>query len=236
MSEPSPSLGTSIAQAVQRPGAVWILVSNAIPVAGVLFFGWQAFSLLVFYWIENVVLGVFNVMKVGVSGFTKPREIQILTLLLVPFFCVHYGLFCYVHGLFLIGVLTIAGAVHDGSEIGPGSFDLFHRVSQALLTDMDLSLSVIALIIVQLFSFSVMWLGFGRWRTTNPVKQMMEPYSRIIILHLTIMVATIPVIALGQAQIGVLILALMKCGLELGLPQFSFGLDKVPDQLDLSDK
>ncbi|MEQ1753686.1 MAG: DUF6498-containing protein [Micropepsaceae bacterium] len=236
MSETFKPLRTSIAEALQRPGAIWILLANAVPVAGVLFFGWQAFALLIFYWIENVILGVFNVLKVAVSGFTKAGNVKLLTLFLIPFFCIHYGIFCYVHGMFLIAVLTIAGAIHDGSVITPESFDLLPRVWHALRSDADLSFSVVVLVVVQLFSFAVMWLGMEKWRDTNPMKQMLEPYGRIVILHLTIFIACIPVIAIGQAQIGVLVLALMKCGLELGLPQFSFGLDKVPDELNLPDK
>lgn len=102
------------------------------------------------------------------------------SLLLVPFFFVHCGLFCYVHGMFL--------------------------------------------------------LVRGKWRGTNPAQQMIEPHGRIVIMHVTIFVAAIPVIAFGEARLAVLALAVMKCGFELGLPQFFFGMDKARENIALASK
>jgi hypothetical protein len=40
-------------------------------------------------------------------------------------------------------------------------------------------------------------------------------------MHMTIIFAMLPVLALGQPMVAVLILALLKSGLELGLPALS---------------
>lgn len=45
---------------------------------------------------------------------------------------------------------------------------------------------------------------------------MFAPYARIIVVHLTILIAGIPVILLGQPMFAVLCLALLKTGLEMG--------------------
>lgn len=34
-----------------------------MPIVGVLFFEWQLFPLILLYWLENVVIGVFNAFK-----------------------------------------------------------------------------------------------------------------------------------------------------------------------------
>ena len=226
MTDTPKGLSASLAEAFSKPISYWILLQNAIPVAGVLFFGWKAFLLLLFYWLENVTIGVFNLLKIAVSGLTKSGEAFYVTLLLVPFFCVHYGIFCFVHGEFLLGIMTMAGVVHGDGRITEGSFDLPGTVWHSLATDSDFFWSTVFLVVMQMFSFIVFWLLAGTWRTTNPARQMFEPYGRIVVMHLTIFFASIPVILLGQAQLAILVLAFLKCGLELGLPQMQFGMDR----------
>lgn len=216
---PKPLLQT-IAEALTHPGAIWVVASNAIPVAGVLLWGWSAFPLLVFYWIENVVVGVFNFVKILVAGFTKSGEGQVWALPLALFFAVHYGLFCLVHGMFMIGILTIGDLVANGTEPVEHAFNLGERVLGALQTDRDLLVSVVGMVLVQTGAFLAVWLGLGKFRDASPMLQVFEPYGRVVVMHLTIFVAAIPVVLLGQPQFAVLVLALMKSGLELGLPHF----------------
>jgi hypothetical protein len=45
------------------PSLVALVVANALPLAGVLFLGWTVFPLVLLYWLENVVVGAFNVAK-----------------------------------------------------------------------------------------------------------------------------------------------------------------------------
>jgi hypothetical protein len=206
------TLGTFVQQALGRPDAAWILLSNAIPIAGVLFLGWPALSLLLFYWMETVVIGGINALKIALAGAAKPNPMASVTLVLVPFFCFHYGLFCYVHGVF---VLAMFGGA-QGAADDPVAF-----VWQSLETDADLRLTVTMLVAVHAAWFLLMWVLPGRWRAANPMVQMMEPYGRIIVLHITIFVAAIPVLLLGQPWIAIAALAVLKTLMELGLPLFA---------------
>jgi hypothetical protein len=229
-------LGPSIQRALNRPEAIWIVLSNAIPVAGVVFWGWPAFSLLLFYWIETVVIGGFNLLKLAISGFTKPRPLPALTVFLVPFFCFHYGLFCFVHGTFVIAMFSVAGAFQDASGGSSGMPGLVATVWRVIETDADMRMSVLSFVGVQAGFFAIVWLGGGQWRKVNPLAQMMEPYGRILVMHFTIFAATIPVLLLGQGVFAVLALAVMKGCLELGMPELDIAkklknlpADKIPD-------
>lgn len=217
----------SVGAAMKRPDAWWVVAGNAIPVAGVLFFGWAALPLLVFYWIENVVVGVVNCAKILIAGGTKDGVQRVLGVALVPFFIFHYGLFCFVHGIFVFAMFTMSGVMHGGAQPTTDSFDLVGRVLGMLEADRDLLWSVVALAVVQLGSFVVVWLGGRRWREVDAMRQMFEPYGRIVVMHFTIFIATIPVLLLGQPMIAVLVLALLKSGLELGLPQFKIAAPDV---------
>lgn len=216
----------SVGEALRRPDAAWIVAANAIPVAGVLLFGWQALPLLVFYWIENVVVGAINAVKIFIASITKDAAHRIAGVALVPFFVLHYGLFCFVHGVFVFAMVRLSDAIYAGAEPPADGFNLIGGVLGMLEANTELFWSVVALVIVQVGAFAVFWVGGRRWREVEPIRQMFEPYGRIFVMHLTIFIATIPVLLLGQPMFAVLVLALLKSGLELGLKQFQVA---VPD-------
>jgi len=45
------------------PTAVVLIAANLVPLAGVLFFGWSVFATLLLFWVENVIVGVFNILR-----------------------------------------------------------------------------------------------------------------------------------------------------------------------------
>ena len=47
----------------QKISIITIIAANLIPIYGVLFLGWQVLPVMIFFWIENVLIGVFNVFK-----------------------------------------------------------------------------------------------------------------------------------------------------------------------------
>ncbi len=230
MTEPQTGLAGGYSGVMQRPETVWIILWNFIPMVGVLAFGWDALPLLVFYWIENVAIGALNVLKIIAAGIAKGRIGMLVTLFLVPFFCVHYGLFCYVHGVFVLAMLKFSTGTEADMHTGFDPFDVWGYVWQQLQTDADLRWSVLAMVAIQVVAFGVLWFWQGKWREANPMVQMFEPYGRVIVLHLTIFIATIPVLLLGQTALAVLGLCVVKCALELRAPLFDFGLDKIKDK------
>jgi hypothetical protein len=47
--------------------AIVLLLANAIPLVGVLFFGWSLLTILVLYWLENGIVGFWNVLKINLA-------------------------------------------------------------------------------------------------------------------------------------------------------------------------
>jgi hypothetical protein len=45
------------------PTVMVLVLANLIPLYGVLAFGWETFPLLLLFWVENVIVGGFNVLK-----------------------------------------------------------------------------------------------------------------------------------------------------------------------------
>lgn len=40
-----------------------LLITNLAPLIGVMFYGWDVSQIILLYWFENVVVGIYNVAK-----------------------------------------------------------------------------------------------------------------------------------------------------------------------------
>jgi hypothetical protein len=54
--------------------AIVLVIANVIPIVGVLFFGWSLITILVLYWLENGIVGFWNIPKIALAqGSIIPR-------------------------------------------------------------------------------------------------------------------------------------------------------------------
>ena len=196
-----------------RLSTLWIVLTNLVPVACVLLFGWKAAVLLILYWSENLIIGAAYAVRIFSSGMAWGRGGQMLTLFLVPFFIVHYGMFCFVHGIFVMLITTIGG----GTTLMPAMSipELYARVETLTRTEAGFALSLLTIAAFQTGDL-VGWMMRGGPARTNPMTLVFEPYSRIVVLHLGIMGGTVVIIILGQPIWALLALATMKTLVELG--------------------
>jgi hypothetical protein len=218
-------------------GAVVALIgANAVPLIGVLVLGWSVWNILVVYWLENGIVGVFNILKMaraegpaGVSdgGIAQNPVPSGAKLALIPFFVVHYGLFWFVHGVFVLTLPMFTGMV--GAGVGGGGFGEGIQVWEGPLVigepgvegpgGLDggtLVLAVIALAISHGLSFWWNFLRGGEYRRVSPARQMAAPYGRLFALHLTIILGGIAVIMTGAPAAAVAVLVVAKTLLDLG--------------------
>ncbi|MGE3302775.1 MAG: DUF6498-containing protein [Hyphomonadaceae bacterium] len=194
---------------------VWgALAANAIPVAGVLFWGWSAGALMLLYWLENVVVGVFNALRMGVSGAAQGPAAGVGALFLIAFFLFHYGMFCAVHGVF---VWTMFGQGLETLARGADPFaDPLGFVGHIALATPGLRAGFAAMVVWHAAMFFVFFLGRREYRETDPMTQMSRPYGRIVVLHVTIIAGGFVVLALGQPVFAVAILSALKAAMDMG--------------------
>ena len=56
---------------------VALVLANLIPLAGVLFLGWSVWQILIIYWLENGIVGFFNVLKMRkAEARPTPRRVS----------------------------------------------------------------------------------------------------------------------------------------------------------------
>jgi len=179
---------------------------NAVPVYGVLYWDWHSFDLIFLYWLENLVIGLFMILRILVRPYHHPLEI-IYPAFLAPFFTVHYGMFCFVHGTFVIALFG-KGLPAELAQAG------IPEIILPLIESRHLLLPVLALIAYQALD----WLrdtserGLG---SDNINGLMTAPYRRIMVLHVTILASGFALGALNEPMVGLLILIVLKTTFDI---------------------
>jgi hypothetical protein len=230
-----------LAQATSSSTSVALLIAfNLIPLAGVLFWGWNVATLLVLYWVENGIVGILNVPKMllaagpdepatrvvrvrGVGPTTVGSSGMTAKAALVPFFVIHYGIFWFVHGVFVFAIPQFVGAFRpivdpDLFTPGNGPLAIDGVILQTHAVGPDLSavgLAAIGLAISHTASFLINYVGRGEYRRVSAARQMFAPYGRLVILHLTILFGAFVSLVIGSPIGAVIVLVLLKTGVDL---------------------
>lgn len=193
---------------------VALVVSNLLPLAGVVWWDWDLFTILTLYWVENGIVGAFNVPKIlRAEGTDLPgawratlngRPIDSLARVpIAGFFGLHYGGFWLGHGVFVVVVLPLIATGLVGGPIGSGP-------DWGLVAG-----GAVALAISHGISYRDNYLGRGEFRRASPGRQMMAPYGRVVILHLTIILGAALSASLGSPVGALLVLVALKTALDL---------------------
>jgi hypothetical protein len=199
------------ARAVAAVDLALALATAAVIAWGVLVLGWSPFVVMLLFWFENVVIGVFNVVKMLATGLRIGAVGLLGALALSAFFTVHYGLFTAVHGTFVVLLFgaELGREAMNGGLAGPLGAMLHH-----LFAERDGWLAVAALVLLHLSGF-VQWLVRTRERPP-PLKDLMgAPYGRIMILHVTLIASGFLVQALNAPVAGALLLVGLKLAYDL---------------------
>ena len=185
-----------------------IVAFNVFPIIGVWYLGWKSFDLIFLYWFENVIIGVFTVLRFLVRPYQHPLDI-LRVLLFVPFFTFHYGMFCTVHGIFvmmLFGKGYVQNMGHDLMDVYAQAFYLLHNIS--------LMVGALSLLALQAFYwiYDIVKSGFG---DTDLKQLMVAPYRRIVILHLSIIGSGFALAFLNEPLSGLILLVVLKTTMDV---------------------
>lgn len=182
------------------------LIYNLVPVAGVILWGWDAFALIFLYWIENVFIGVRTFLALALRGLLADER---AALFFAAFFCIHYGIFCFGHGFFV--VVTFGGL--EGQIEDP---NLWEIALKQMSSSFNFTVGVAAAAVWQFATLILMVVRGDIVRRTGQ-SLMAAPYPRIVVLHVTIILSGFALLALGAPQVGVILLALFKTVADVGL-------------------
>jgi hypothetical protein len=174
-----------------RASLAALVAANVIPLVGVLALGWDLYGVMVLYWAENSIIGFFNVLKMLRIGGAEavPRA---------AFFCVHYGIFMMVHFVF---VTQMFGGPSDVLVAGlDGVIAALRPVAGALA----------ATFISHGISFYVNFLRGREYQRTTVEQQMMAPYQRMVVLHVTLIAGGWIIMTVGTPVGALVVFVVLK--------------------------
>jgi len=190
---------------------IFLIIGNAAPAIGVLFLHWSPLWVLLLFWSESGIVGFYNILKMLSSGFLcvkgfRPAGI-FLGIFLSAFFTVHYAGFMAGHLVFIL--LFFA----QGAVTGVHSFFSF------LLSDVYVLESFSAAFLLLVFSHGYNFYATfirERWYLDHePSDFMMSPYSRIVVMQLTIIFGAFLMLLTGWKPSMVVLLVGMKTIVDL---------------------
>ncbi len=167
-----------------------LILANLIPLFGVLFLGWNIGQIILLYWLESGIVGFYNILKMLLAPYRQYIQPKFI---LIPFFIVHYGGFMAGHLLFILFFLQ-----------DPNVSGNLLSLTTPLNYLANLKLAFISFFISHGISFVTNYL-YGEERKNAGVDQLMaQPYRRIVIMHITIILGFMLTARLGH-PIGLII-------------------------------
>lgn len=186
-----------------RTSSVALIIANLVPLAGVLFLGWRVFDVLMLYWVENVIIGVINVMRMAAC---RGRDKAFL----LPFFVVHYGIFCFGH---LAAVTGLFGESYGTDN----AWQYFFGGTPGGVLGPPLWLAIAGIAASHLVSFFTNFMAGGEYLGTSARELMQRPYGRIVVLHVAIIIGAALIQWLGSPVMMLVVLVAAKIALDLRL-------------------
>jgi len=160
----------------------------ALPLVGLFVWGWDWRPIVLLYWLENITIG--GATFISLVRRARAGEPQGMP---AGFFLMHYGLFTFVHGVFVIVMINLIPVMTD-TPAAP--FDPLWVVAVWLLTTL------------------VQW--FLALRADPPLPSGIgRAYGRVIVLHLTILGAVWLIAAFGLPAIVAVFLVVLHAIVDI---------------------
>ena len=187
-----------------RVSLALLVAANLLPLAGVLWWGWDVFFLLLLFWCENVIIGIFGIARMIVAG---KNESIAEGLFLPVFFTVHYGGFMFGHFMVLFGMYS--GHFEDGT-VSAEPADYYGILAENLNW-----LAILALFVSHGWSFIENYMGKREHERLTPGQAMALPYRRMFITHIALIAGGFFLVERGQPLGGLVLLIAMKIVLDV---------------------
>ena len=217
--------------------ALFVLVaSNAIPLVGVIFFGWDLQEILLLYWAEIGIIGVFTLLKMVMAAELNFFSGLLTKLIAIPLFALIYSFAWLEISSVLVDLLNIIDYSSYNFSCPPDSDDLlcqvyffqlnssFIHIDQYLfiqasflphitrgLREAGLGIAFLSLIINQAVNFVGSYLMKGEFLHNDAFTVMSYPLKRARSYGLTSIVGFFAVIFIRPITLLMLIVVTKIC-------------------------
>jgi hypothetical protein len=170
---------------MKKRALYFLIIANLVPLTGILFLSWDLFSVLFFYWLESAVVGIYNIARMMFIKSLHKTSGII-------FFIVHYSAFMAGHGFFIFALFSPASIKMSTVILGLVSLTISHGVS-----------------------FVTNFIGHKEYEKVTISQQMLAPYRRIFVMHITIMLCALLLSLFSLPLVTMLILVFLKIAIDI---------------------
>jgi hypothetical protein len=192
-----------------------VVLWNLTPLVGVFLLGWKPISVFVFYALETIVIGAFNVLRlIAVYYYGKPPgpdESGVTGLGIIPFFIVHYSFFVFVQLSIFFSTAGLGSFSINNILGNPGSAPNLPFSNFVLL----------AFVINNTYLFVNDFILTGAYTQRTMGQQMFEPYPRIFVQQFVVILGTFLYVISGSGMALLVIFMLVKTYFDLVLKDFN---------------
>lgn len=211
------------------PEAYAILFFNLLVLFFVIFYPEDKYIVVAAYFLETLIIGMFNVVKMVIITMFNPTGNDRLgndpawksnvdfkspvakNMFLIIFFIFHFGLFYFVQLVFLNVLATGFGSGFPAqSSFFPNPFTFF----PAALGKQGVYI-ILTILAVQFFSFFYSFLIREEYKVTSCTRQGMQPYGRILVQQFVVIIGSFFIIIIQHAIVFSILLVLFKTFIDL---------------------
>jgi hypothetical protein len=171
-----------------------LIAANILPIFGVLFLKWDVFSIVVLYWMENLVIGFYNILMIILAASPKIKN-NLGKLFDIPLFIIHYGAYTGVQGFFILFIDKGLNGIETASFMGHAwpvflaPIQSIYNVDQYLwiIIQLQIKLTVLVLLVSHGVSFIHHYLIGGEYKRVIPEELMFRPYSMVLVMQMVVL-------------------------------------------------
>ena len=194
------------AKRIDLPVVILLIGANLLPIAGVLWWGWQVREIVFLYWSENLLVGGFAVLRIIAANPEDGLQMMPAKLLMSAFFVFHYGAFCWFHGDFLV-LFFPPEAWESKGPVAAAFRVLRTHAGQAALA---------AMVVSHAASFLRNYLGREENCGVDIGWLMIQPYKRIVVTHVFIIVGGFVLVKMQSPVASMVVFVALKIALDAG--------------------
>lgn len=189
-----------------------LVVANLVPLVGVFWLGWDAFSLVLLFWLENVVIGFFNILRMATAQGDGSGSVA-KKLFMIPFFTFHYGFFTLAQGVLLFAIFGKAAGLESTQ---PGEIP---AIAWQQVVALGLGWTLLTLFASHGVSFLTNTLAAGEYKQAKVDRLMGRPYGRVVIMQFTVLFGGFLAQMTGSNRWALLVLVVAKLVVDLSSHQ-----------------
>lgn len=161
-----------------------VIISNLMPLYGVINYGWTIFSVVYIYWFELLIITFFQFLKILLAEGNTAVSFFVRCLIGIRFLFVRIGIFLF----YLLFIIVFLGLM---ANMKSENTDGIIQMGEAIFLKSDFfRITVLSFIFYNFLEFLLTYILTGKYKTANANDYSFFLDIRIIVVHIVVVLGT----------------------------------------------